>query len=94
MFAALASFIFPGAGHLIQGRLRGAIVCLLGFLVVPGAVWFALARFHPPEEWLILGVGLSVLAVETVAALDAGRWRRPAEEEAPEARRHRRSHGN
>jgi len=94
MFAALASFIFPGAGHLIQGRLRGAVVCLLGFLVVPGAVWSVLATFRPPEEWLILGVGLSVLAVETVAALDAGRWRRPAEQEEEATRRHPRSHGN
>ena len=80
IFAALASFIFPGVGHLIQGRRWGALACMLGFLLVPGVVWFVLSTLRPPEQWLILGVGLSVLAVETVAALDAARWRGRAEQ--------------
>lgn len=62
VIAALASFLMPGLGQIVQGRLMSAVFFFLGT-----SIGYAL--------WFLILPGLFALLLHAAAVIDAATWR-------------------
>jgi TM2 domain-containing membrane protein YozV len=63
VIAALASFLLPGLGQLVQGRVAAALIC----------VFFGVVGFFAVMGYGALGMA-GLAAVSAAAAYDAAMW--------------------
>ena len=68
VIAALCDLFFPGLGHLVQGRIAGAIAWFLAACVAGVVTWiFTLGMF--PFGWFVVSI---------LACISAATYKRPA----------------